>query len=91
MRCRALDNTGRQCRGLAVGEYSYHGDSELDLAVGWVLVPFCKKHVGAMNEEETHQQTTARYRRERIAATRRNNAEKEREGGSARPTRRAQS
>ena len=73
MRCRALDKKGKQCRGLAVGEYSFHGDSELDSysVVGWVLVPFCNKHVGALGEKEMHRQTMARHRKERKSALKR--------------------
>jgi hypothetical protein len=80
MRCRALDRRGQQCKGVGVGEYSFSINSELDssLTVSWVLVPFCKKHVNAVGETETHTEMMARYRRERRAAIRRNNAEKER-------------
>jgi len=53
-RCRALDDGGVRCHNKAVGNFSYHGDSEIynwvnDPRPNWVLVPLCEKHKG--NEE----------------------------------------
>lgn len=75
-RCRALDNKGRQCHGKGIGEYSFSGDSEMDSwqHIGWVLVPFCKKHIEQMDEKETHTQMMARFRKERLAEKLRKNA-----------------
>jgi hypothetical protein len=84
MRCRALSNKGKQCRNGAVGEYSFSGDSEMDSYqhVGWVLVPFCARHVKELDETGTHIQKMARFRKERSAAIRRSNAGKERQNRS---------
>lgn len=45
-RCSVLDSNGRQCNGVAVVKYGYHGNPELSSREhhGWVAVFFCAKH-----------------------------------------------
>ena len=83
-RCGALSDEGKQCGRRASKQYSFGGNPELDSdsVVGWVLVPFCKYHADVLGEKEPHFEKMARYKRERSAAIRSNNAEKERKGSS---------